>query len=212
MARRPRWRSAKSYARRAALRESYPAVLIVCEGEKSEPAYFDRLRRDHRLSNANVRITPAEGSDPMSVVSYALAEMADFDRAYCVFDRDGHTNYDRALARIAAENAGKEERLFGITSWPCFEVWLLLHFLYSSAPFERSARESACDKVVRALLRHLPDYRKGHSELYADIAPRTDDAVRNATLLTAENRRSGSTNPATRVHELVTFLRNLRRG
>lgn len=60
----PRHRKAADYARRAPAREPYDRVLIVCEGEKTEPQYFNGLRLAERLSSANIRVTPADGSDP----------------------------------------------------------------------------------------------------------------------------------------------------
>jgi hypothetical protein len=101
MARQRGGRAPKTYARRRPVREAYDSVLIVCEGAKSEPNYFNRLRNVYRLSSANVRITPAGGSDPMSIVSFAEDELASagYDRAYCVFDRDGHANYPQAIQK-----------------------------------------------------------------------------------------------------------------
>ena len=66
-----RRRTAADYARRGPAREPYDLVLIVCEGTKTEPFYFDGLRVAERLSSANIKVTPAVGSDPMSIVQYA---------------------------------------------------------------------------------------------------------------------------------------------
>lgn len=67
-------RQASSYSRHAPQREAYDAVLIVCEGEKSEPKYFNGLKGAYRLSSANIHIMPADGTDPMSVVTFAGRE------------------------------------------------------------------------------------------------------------------------------------------
>lgn len=37
-------------------REPYDVVLIVCEGSKTEPAYFTALKNELRLSSANISI------------------------------------------------------------------------------------------------------------------------------------------------------------
>src|SRR5882757_6214240 len=104
MAGRKAGRQAKSYARRGPQREPYDLVLIVCEGTKTEPNYFMGLRNAYRLSSANIKILPADGAtDPMSIITFTQTEMKrePYDRAYCVFDRNGHQNYDAALQRIA---------------------------------------------------------------------------------------------------------------
>lgn len=201
-------RHAHAYARRGPVREPYDTVLIVCEGGKSEPNYLRRLAAVHRLSSANITITPADGSDPMSVVSFAERELArnDYDRVFCVFDRNGHANYDEALTKIDRLN-----KFTAVTSWPCFEVWVLLHFTYSSAPYQASGGDSACGKVVKAVKLFISTYTKGYASLFDDLEDRLKDALRHAETLQRENIKTGSTNPATRVHELVKYLIALRK-
>ena len=94
MAHRPP-RHSKSLKRSAARQEMYDRVLIVCEGTKTEPAYFNQIRNKLELSTANVEVTPADRSDPMSIVRYAkdLQKISArqgnrYDHIYCVFDRD----------------------------------------------------------------------------------------------------------------------------
>jgi hypothetical protein len=193
-------RRAESYARREPRRAAYDSVLIVCEGGKTEPNYLERLRIVHRLSNANIRITPADGTDPMSIVAFAERELSrnDYDRVYCVFDRDEHNNYFDALRRISAL-----PKFFATTSWPCFEIWILLHFKYSTAPQNRH-------EALAELRKHYPAYSKGCKTVFDDMTPALERAVQHAERLQGENERNGSVNPATRMHELVTYLMGLK--
>jgi len=55
----PRERQAQKLARKKASRGRYPRVLIVCEGKKTEPNYFEEIRREFRLHTANVRVLPS---------------------------------------------------------------------------------------------------------------------------------------------------------
>lgn len=64
-------KSAKGLQRRAAKRDAYAKVLIVCEGEKTEPHYFHGLRNYYGLNTANVEVCGESGSDPNSVVRFA---------------------------------------------------------------------------------------------------------------------------------------------
>jgi len=197
-------RKPNSYARRAPQREPYDFVLIVCEGAKSEPAYFRGLLNAYRLSNANIRVTSADGSDPMSIVTFAEKEIAanEYDKVFCVFDRNGHTNYQTAMARIDNSADGRTGKIQAITSWPCFELWFLLHFRYSAAPFERTGSESSCDLVIRELLRFFPGYTKGHQTIFDALASKMPDALKNAKRLHTYNESCGSTNPSTKIHTL----------
>ena len=47
-------KAADGLERRKAKRESYDKVLIVCEGEKTEPNYFNELINFYKLNTANV--------------------------------------------------------------------------------------------------------------------------------------------------------------
>ena len=205
-------RHAKSYERRAPTREPYDVVLIVCEGKKTEPLYLNRLRILHRLSSANIQVLSADGTDPINIVAFTERQLQRgiYDKAFCVFDRNGHANYDSALQRISASADGKKGKLEAITSWPCFEVWLLLHFRYSAAAFQRSGRHSSCDKVIRELKAYLPLYEKGSQSIYDELLPRQADAMRHADRLEKENLITNSSNPSTRLHYLVSYLQSLR--
>ena len=204
-------RPPQSYKRRGPQREPYDYVLIVCEGAKTEPDYFQKLKEVYRLSNANVQIARPDATDPMSLVTFAETMMTErgFDRAYCVFDRDGHANYGAALSHITS-TYGTDGRLRAITSVPCFEFWILLHFRYTSASYNSIGNQSACDRVVGEVRRHFADYAKGNRNVYDRLADRREMAIEHAKRLLKENATTGATNPATRVHELVEYLCNLK--
>jgi hypothetical protein len=203
-------RSAKAFRRRGAIREPYDVVLIVCEGEKTEPEYLRGLQKLHRLSNANITIVPGDGNDPVSIVKHALNAGGGFDRVFCVFDRDGHANYQQALNLVTSSPPGKNGKLFAITSVPCFEIWILLHFGYSTKAFVKSGGKSACDNVIGAIRGHMPKYQKALADVFEQLQPYVDVALTHGNRLAKHNHDTGSVNPATKVHELVTYLRGLK--
>lgn len=208
-------RPARDFRRRAQARAQYEVALIVCEGEKTEPEYLKGLRKVLDLNPANVRIVTADGNDPVSIVREGIATYrsnpGEFDRVFCVFDRDGHANYQQALNMVANSPLGRNGVLKAITSVPCFEIWILLHYAYSSAPVTPSGGRSACDNVVAAIHRHLPEYEKAFGDVFEKIAPMLDVAITHADRLAVHNRDAGSDNPATRVQELVKYLQSLKR-
>lgn len=207
-------RPAKEYRRRGPIREPYDVVLIVCEGKKTEPEYFEGLKKAGRLSGANIKVVSGDGNDPVSIVKHALAEFrkGGYDRVFCVFDRDGHANYHEALDRAASSPPGRKGRLEAITSVPCFELWILLHFAYATAPFVKTGNKSACDNVIDAVRIHLPEYEKAMTGIFERLEPHTNKATTYADRLARHNRDTGSDNPATRVHELVKYLRELKKS
>jgi hypothetical protein len=146
----------------------------------------------------------------MSIVEYAERFVDDYDRIFCVFDRDGHANYDAAVQRIAGSPHSRANRLFAIPSWPCFELWMLLHFRYSSAAIVAAGGRSSGDLAVRELLRFIPGSQKGRKSTYRELLPNRTSAMTNARRLQRENAQTRAYNPSTRVHELVAYLLNLR--
>ena len=214
MARR-RPRPVGTFRRRAPVRAQYEVALVVCEGEKTEPQYLRGLRKAFDLNPANVKIVSADGNDPVSVVREAIEKYrsnpGEFDRVFCVFDRNGHANYQEALNLVANSPLARSGVLSAIASVPCFEIWILLHYAYSSAPVTASGGRSACENVMATVRRHLPEYEKAFGGVFEKLAPMLDTAITHADRLAMHNRDTESDNPATRVQELVKYLRSLKR-
>ena len=93
----------KDFARKGETRKVKRRVLIVCEGEKTEPLYLRSLVSHFGLTTAEIYISGEGGSAPKSVVSHGkkiLADDSDFEIVLFVFDRDQHTDYDAAIGQV----------------------------------------------------------------------------------------------------------------
>lgn len=136
-------RRARDLVRRQSSRESYDRVLVVCEGSKTEPNYLRELVDCLKLSSANVEVDGDSGSSPISVVQHARRRNREerdkgdtYDRVFCVFDKDTHASYSQAVSESAISRpAGVFQ---AVPSVPCFEYWLLLHFIFSTRPYGAS--------------------------------------------------------------------------
>ncbi|MBT3327545.1 MAG: RloB domain-containing protein [Gemmatimonadales bacterium] len=160
MASRKRRRSRRP-ARRRAIKEPKRRLLVVCEGERTEPEYLRGFQRHVRNATVEIEI-PNERGDPKKLVEIAkergdqarhdAARQRDdflaFDEVWCVFDRDEHTRFDDAVS-MARDN-GIELAV----SNPCVELWLLLHF--RDSPGARHRHD-----IQRLMRNHLPGYDKG---------------------------------------------------
>lgn len=202
--------------RKAPCREPYDRVLIVCEGKKTETTYLADLKKDHGLSSANVIVAKnTEGSAPKNVVAQALRlyreSDADYDRVFCVIDRDEHPTFDGAIetVRQAADSGVPIE---AIVSNPCIEVWFSLHFSpYSTAAIIRRGNKSPGDCAVKKLKEHMPSYEKSITGLYDLLKPHMEQAINYAErLLKHHDNVQGDRNPSTQFHQLVTYLIHLR--
>jgi hypothetical protein len=146
-------------------------VLIVCEGLRTEPIYFKKLKNIHRFTNVQISVG---GHDPVSLVESAKARKQFFldeghivDKVWCVFD---HDNRDQIFndAIHEARNNGFEVAY----SVPQFELWYLLHFQEQFAHIDKTQ-----------LLQQLKKKTHGYSKTkdYTEmLEPRREKAVRNA--------------------------------
>jgi hypothetical protein len=201
-------RDSASFRRPAPAFEAQPRILIVCEGNKTEPLYFNALRRYRRLSATQIDIVPGgiSGSDPRSIVKYARKRKKRmkrrgrrFDSVWCVFDRDEHPRIHEAFLWL------RESHFDVAFSNPCFELWFLLHYQDIEEPLDRF-------EALRRLRRLMPEYRKTSSIFYL-LIPHQKAAIQRAeelrSRLRADGRKDGD-NPSTSVDRLVSFLCSLR--
>lgn len=98
-----------------------PTILIVCEGENTEPSYF----RQFKLSSATVKPV-GEGYNTVTLVKRAkqLSLEKQYEQVWCVFDKDDfdNTDFNNAIEIAEATN-------FGVAySNQAFEYWIILHF------------------------------------------------------------------------------------
>lgn len=194
--------------------------LIVCEGSKTEPNYFKGLRKSIRLTGLEVEVADNDlGSDPVSVVNKAknlfMKSRKDdpFDAVFCVFDRDTHETYDRAVGMIRDLQCARAPKPFySIDSDPCFEYWILLHYDCIRRPFLPEGRVSPCGHAERMIRSHCPEYEKGMTNLFDLLRPRLNTALSNASVANESARRDGRSNPSTRIPLLYEKIEEYYKG
>lgn len=199
-------RSPKSFERRPASFKPQQRVLVLCEDSKSSKTYLEDASLYFR-SYAVVEFAHCGHTDPLGIVKAAVNRQKDFEFVYCVVDRDTHENFDEA-ARLAT----RETKVKLFTSHPCFEFWLLLHFLYSRAPYAAAGNLSAADCVIKDLRsKHGMDgYAKGQIKgLFQTLLPRLPDARTHAARTMAEAHQDDEPNPSSPLHLLLDALEEL---
>lgn len=189
----------------------------MCEGEKTEPHYFQELCDHYRLNSTNIEISGDCGSAPINVIERAKElyqtekrNGIPFDRVYCVFDKDAHSTYKSALK--AVKSAKPKTMFFVINSVPCFEYWLLLHFVDTTKPFcGTEGAKSAGEQVLDELKKHIADYAKGDHGHFENLFGRLTPAIQRSKRALESANTSGTDNPTTLAHELVVYLQGLGR-
>lgn len=200
-------RRKRRISRRAATRSPAARIVIVTEGESTEPAYLRTFGRVcGEPSAVRPKIIPAAG-DPRAVVERAIVELrklrgdklASRDSVWAMFDRDEHPRF--AEAKILARDNGISMAI----SNPCFELWGIFHYRDYDAPLDRHESQ-------RQLARLCSTYVSDRGKLFDDpeiIRDNYADARQRAETSLTRRLEEGTPegNPSTTVHRLTERIR-----
>lgn len=191
------------------VRKQKSKILIAAEGKnKTEKIYFSNFEDSKKTYN----ITFARGNntDPLKLVQMLINEIDNLkldlqedDEAYCIFDTDVDPNKNKIIE--AAIQLANKYNIRVITSSPCFELWFLLHYEYTTANMDNG-------KLIKKLKQYYPKYEK-NINIYPNIT-KIDLAIERAKKLEKyqiDNKRKIGTieaNPSTEVYKIVECLMN----
>lgn len=199
-------RSASSFKRSSPKYRPQPRVLVICEDAKSSKDYLQHAAVYFR-SHAIIEFSHCGHTDPKGIVQNALRRQNEFEKVYCVLDRDTHAGWNEAFGLI-----GSGSKVCIIPSYPCFEYWILCHFEYSRTLFISSGNKSPADCVVERIRQQegLEKYSKGYKgNLFIDLLARFSDAHANATKALKDAIDTQELNPSTCLHQLLDELNRL---
>ena len=149
-------------------------ILIAAEGaNKTETNYFRSIQSDA----VRIRFTPGNETDPVKLMSRLLKEYRELgleedDFAFCLVDGDLDPSKDSQIAE--ADRIAKGSHAEQIVSNPCFEVWLLDHYRFTTKQFHSSA------EVVSDLISECPWYSKNCVTVYERTQDKLHTALANA--------------------------------
>lgn len=189
-------------------REPKRRFYLVCEGKNTEPEYFEAL--SSRSDVATVEIIPlSDCGDPSNIVRVADRIRCGRDRSnhferndevWAVFDRDEHHHFENARKACEAKKIGLAY------SNPCFELWLLLHFICHNSSDDRH-------QVQKKLEQYDPKYKADRKKLcdFSLLISKIDLAEKHAEQLLEWRLREDAVGsaPSTTVHMLTRRLRGL---
>lgn len=206
--RRPYGNPAEPLERSKAQREPRKSILIVTEGECTEPNYFKALK--HRLKLNLVEVVHPDATDPVTLVDEAdrmrkerarCARKGDgvaYDEVWVCYDLERTHDERRELATSAREKA-RAKKIKLAESDPCFEYWVFLHFAYSTAPAD------GCALYEGRVREQVPVYTKSYAFTDSDLS-RVPDAVERARQCRKHREETGAVTPSTDVDRLVLVL------
>lgn len=206
--------------------------LIVCEGEETEPNYFNSIAAQLPKDMVNRITVKGVGKNTLHLIDAAKEEIArrraarlpDYYYVWLVFDRDEFPadHFNRTIdstESINAQNASLPPRTRRCGHWKCawsneaFELWYVMHFREQlGGAVSRAHYQKMLEEDIRANTGEKDfSYRKNDPQMFVRLKARTPDAIRRAERSLENQVKVKGTlwsdmNPATRVHELVRSL------
>ena len=204
-------RSFNNYKRKSGSRRQKPIILIIAEGKNVTESQYFRALQD-RKSEYNIKVLiPGHTVDPVGMKDriekfWKENDMDEEkgDLAFIVLDLDCDAEKAKLLKELSAQSTISKF----IVSNPCFEVWFLLHFRYSTKGYYSNA------EVVRDLRKFIPNYEK-NTAVNAIIEESLEDAYKNARRLEKHFEEleyewpSEKCNPRTDVPKVIEALKLL---
>lgn len=207
---------AKSFRRVVGHRPKRRFFLIVCEGEKTEPNYFEAIRLKLPKDMIPKVVVRGTGKNTLSLIEEVkeiieqrrAQDLPPFYNVWIVMDRDSFPaeDFDNSIKKIEQypETPGAK-KWFAAWSNEAFELWYLLHFTeQTGGPISRT---EYAEKLER-FLGHK--YTKNSPTMFMELQDKTIEAIQRAerghALQQRQNVPFSQMNPATTVYKLVKEL------
>ncbi len=186
--------------------------LIVCEGEKTEPKYFEALEKELPRGTVELSID-GTGRNTIGLVNYAIKQrdiaIREYDRVWVVFDKDDFPdrNFNGAITKASSNNIN--------CAWTneAFELWFLLHFQFVNTGMNRADYKAFLEREIKRKSRKTTyKYLKNDANTFSLLKTHGNQkqAIEWAKQLKLNyiDKRYATHNPCTLVHELIEELLN----
>lgn len=208
------WRSGKREVRSRMVQMT--RHLVGSEGKETEPRYFEGVRE--ALGAANERkvavVVKGTGKHTLDLLDFAVEYCCyapeTFDHVWLVYDKDDFPASDfDAMERDCTKLSDGSRTFHALWSNPCFELWPLLHFRYTTAHMSASDCQHA---LAQEMSKNLGiEYRKNLDGMFGAVDDRRSEALQRAGRLVAYHRELGNIkpsaqNPATKVGEIFDVI------
>lgn len=181
--------------------------MIGCEGknqtEKNYFLNFNKIQNEYRIIEAKGIKSDSEGvlSDLNKSIKKEELEINNGDIPACFIDVDFSISRKSVIRTVLITAKAQNIRVY--LSNPCFEIWYLLHFRYSTKQYNSN------DEVINELKKYLANYKKNQN-VFDILLPLLSSALNNAKKLVNyhSNNKSDCLNfsPSTDVYQLIELL------
>lgn len=215
-------RKGQKKKREKAYREIQPfRYLIICEGKKTEPLYFEGIR--NRINNKygdKIRVEDIKaerididgtGRNTEDLVRYALKKKQEalipYGHVWCVFDKDSFSDEQFNSAIQTCES----NQLSVAWSNEAIELWFILHFEFLNTGICRQQYNDKLNDYFTHYKINGGKYEKNLPDIFNMLIENGDmnKAIKHAKKLDelyCSDASPASKKPATKVYELVEEL------
>lgn len=195
--------------------------LIVCEGEKTEPYYFEGFKNDLPkgvLESVTIDIT-GTGKNTLSLIEEVMTQRdvreqatgRRYDQVWAVFDRDNFPAQNFNNAIFKARQLRPE--IYCAWSNEAFELWYLLHFDFFQNAMSRMEYQVKLEAAIKQRMGQVYKYNKRDPGLYRILKRygSVEQAIVRAKRLHDQyhSENFAEHNPCSLVYLLVAELRKL---
>lgn len=202
--------------RRQDIRPKRRFYLIVCEGTKTEPNYFEGLKQNLPPGVIDLVDLGVEGTghNTLTVIDDALKAKQrlatigrTIDEVWAVFDRDSFPDQNFNNAILKGQRVGVQ------CAWTneSFELWYLLHFRFFQHGMPRDDYKGLIGRELSQKLGHSYTYQKNSPDMFVLLREHGNIEQAIAWAKQLETEFVGRTdyakhNPCTKIHELIEKL------
>lgn len=206
------WYTKKRNKERLILPENH---LILCEGEETEPNYFQEIanRINNRYRREKVTVESAK-KGRLDLLEFAQNRVKkakiDYNHVWLVYDKDDFNKdeFDNTVYKIEALNMKSEIKYHALWSNQCIEVWFLLHFIDLKVDV---SREDYIIKINENWKKEGIEgtYAKNDKEIYNKLEKYQSMAVKRAKNIIEESEGKSPSKiaPGSRVYEIIEMLK-----
>ncbi len=196
-----------SKKRNSGLRKAKKIILLITEGNnQTETNYF----KGFESTEYRIKFAQGNDTDPVKMIKNLIKQFGTFelssedgDLGISLIDTDWE-NYKTAQIQEADKLCS--ESIKQCVSSPCFEIWLLCHYEYSTRQYNSS------EEVIKYLKSHIKDYSKNDETILEETKLLIPTALKNAEKLNTyclslgKKPHSVEFMPSTEVPDIIKIL------
>lgn len=206
-------RDARKKSKRASRNfNEIPRILILTEG-LSERIYFRAIKNILNLRTLDVEKSSYTNSVGIVKEAATIARTQEkigneYNYIFCIFDLD--TVKNRKYVEEISKYRSKDTQIIPIYSFPCIEIWFILHYEICTKPFDSTGKKSIGDTAKDYIRKKFePNYNETNEEFLEELATRFKLASYNSMQLAQHQKNVDSNNPITTIHQLISLFERI---